>query len=67
MLYQIKVYEDGDVYVTKKKQKPPFATLLYLDSIEEVRRELKDYDVRQLDEDIAEIEKAGYNEEVRCY
>ena len=67
LFYKIQVYEDGDVYVTKTTSKSCCDGLLYLESIEELRAELLDYDVREIEEDIKEIESAAMYEEIRCY
>lgn len=67
MLFEINVYGDGQIYVTKVHRKPQYHTLIYLDSYDELREVLKDYGANSIEEDIRNIEKAEMMEEVRCW
>ena len=67
MFYQIQVYPDGDIYVTKRHSKNDFDGLLYLSTLEALEKELADYDVENVAENIQSIKDAAINEEVRCY
>jgi hypothetical protein len=67
MVFEIEVFDDGDVYVTKRLQEPEFPTLLYLHDYERLKKELIDYGVEELEEDILEIQKADFDEPVKCY
>ena len=67
MFYKIQVYEDGDVYVTKVPTQDPCGQFLYFEDLESLRRELIEYEVRCVDEDIKDIKAAEMFEEVRCY
>lgn len=67
MFYKIQVYDDGDVYVTKVQKKDPYGMYLYFEDPDSLRRELVDYWLREVDEDIRDIERAEVGEEVRCY
>jgi hypothetical protein len=67
MFYEIKVDDDGDIFVTKLPKKPSCSPNLVKDSLAAIRAELEDYGARRIEEDIAEIEAAGLHEEVRCY
>jgi len=66
MYYRIHVYDDGDVVVSKHTEPKAWDSNLYLDSIEELREELADYGVDNLDAVIQEIQKADLAEEIEC-
>jgi hypothetical protein len=67
MLYRVKVFEDGDIFVCKVVQKLKNDDYLYFSSTNELVRELLDYGVTDLEEDITAIMAAPVNEEIRCY
>ena len=66
MFYRIKVYDDGDVYVTKRKKRALYDGELHFDILDRVRAELTDYGVPQVDEALEEIRRAPVDEAVRC-
>jgi hypothetical protein len=54
-------------YVTKVPKKDPYGLYLYFEDLESLRRELIEYWLQDVDEDLREIERAVVGEEVRCY
>jgi hypothetical protein len=67
MVLEIEVFDDGDIFVTKRHKMPQLPTLLYFTTYEELKKELISYEVRDIDEDIKSIKDAEFNEAVRCY
>ncbi|MFP4243406.1 MAG: hypothetical protein ACLFTW_15670 [Chitinispirillaceae bacterium] len=67
MLFEVRVNEDGDIYVTKVYRKPLYPTLLYLSSYDELKKTLEDYGADRIEEDVREVERAEMVEEVRCW